>query len=141
MANGIDNRKVFEDVLVDEGIKYDTRDEGVPSLAMMYETEHVPSITAIFWFDDDGKTLHFGTGTLTSVPKERRERLLEVVNSANNAYRWLTFYIDNDNDIIASGDAILADDHVGGMCLELLHRMLSICDQAYVTFQKAIWSD
>jgi hypothetical protein len=46
----------------------------------------------------------------------------------NDHYRWLRFYVDEDRELTAALDAVIPADSVGEICVELLHRSVSIVD-------------
>ena len=73
------------------------------------------------------------TSTVVSIPAEKVAQALICCNKCNMRFRWIKLYIDDDNDLIAETDGIIAGDTVGDECLELLYRMVSICDDCYGT--------
>lgn len=80
---------------------------------------------------------------VTSVPSEKRIRVLEVCNLLNNEVRYLRFSLDADGDINVEYDipANASDDCIGEMAFEILARTISILDAEYAVFMKAIYSD
>ena len=141
MATGSANLIAFETALDQRGIKYSELDNAKqPAVRIGYSLQNMNHLDVFFWFDEDGETMHFGSGVLAHVPENKTEVALRAINDANVNYRWLTFFLDKDNDIVASGDAILSPNVVGDTCYELLNRTLSICDEAYSNFMKAIWA-
>ena len=141
MATGAANLIAFETALDQMSIKYTELDNvSIPAIRIGYNMENMDHLDVFFWFDETGDTLHFGSGVIAHVPESKTEAALAAINQANVNYRWLTFFLDKDNDIVASGDAILAPNVVGDTCHELLNRTLSICDEAYTTFMRALWA-
>ncbi len=65
---------------------------------------------------------------------------LMACNEANNRYRWIRFYMDNDNDVTAEMDAILSEGSVFDEMMELIVRMLRVIDELYPSFMKARWA-
>ena len=141
MASGSANLIAFETALDQRDIKYrELENAKQPALRIGYSMENMDHLDVFSWFDEDGETMHFGTGVIAHVPENKTEVGLQAINQANVNYRWLTFFLDKDNDIIASGDAILSPNVVGDTCHELLTRTLNITDEAYSQFMKAIWA-
>ena len=141
MATGRGNLIAFETALDQSEIKYaELENTKVPAVRIGYSLTNMNHLDVIFWFDEDGTTMHFGTSVIAHVPQNKTDVALRAVNQANVKYRWLAFYLDADNDILANGDAIITQNVVGDTCSELLQRALNICDEAYTAFMKAIWS-
>ena len=141
MASATANLIAFETALDQRDIKYVELENSVqPAVRIGYNMENMSHLDVFFWFDEDGETMHYQTGVIAHVPENKADTALQAINAANVNYRWLTFFLDNDSDIVASGDQVLAPNVVGDTCFELLNRTLSICDEAYVSFMKAIWA-
>ena len=60
--------------------------------------------------------------------------------TCNAKYRWVKFYIDDDNDICVRSDAILDEGTCGEECREIILRMIGIIDESYPVFMKARWA-
>ncbi|MDO4797789.1 MAG: YbjN domain-containing protein [Coriobacteriales bacterium] len=141
MASGSANLIAFQTALDQRNIVYNEMENSkIPAVRIRYNMENMERIDVFFWFDPDGETMHFGSGVIAHVPENKTDVALRAINEANVNYRWLTFFLDKDNDIVASGDAILSPNVVGDTCHELLNRTLNICDEAYSKFMKAIWA-
>ena len=140
MATGAANLMAFECALDMRDIKYTELDSQTPGVRIRYNMDNLDTLDVFFWFDEDGETLHFGTGVIAHVPKDRTDVALRAINDANSRYRWITFYLDKDHDIVSSGDQVLIPNVVGDTCQQLLSRTLSICDEAYTSFMRALWA-
>lgn len=141
MATGTANLIAFETALDQRDIKYhELENSSLPAVRITYNMENMDHLDVFFWFDEDGESMHFGTGVIAHVPENKREIGLQAINEANANYRWLSFHLDRDSDIVAAGDQVLAPDVVGDTCHELLNRTLNICDGAYTGFMKALWA-
>lgn len=97
-------------------------------------------VTIHLIFDEDGTSVQLVTSPIASVPAEKTSKLLLVLNECNNKFRWVKFFLDNENDIIANGDMIFDEQNVGAVCIELVMRTASIIDDAYPDIMKGIWS-
>ena len=90
-------------------------------------------------FDLDGASAHVVTSPIASVPGEKTAKLLLVLNECNRKFRWVKFYLDEDNDIIVNADVIIDESSAGAECLEIVMRTASIVDNAYADIMKGVW--
>ncbi len=74
------------------------------------------------------------------VPADKLVDILFVCNELNKNYKWATFYIDGDNDIIIHDDAILTPETADSEAIELILRMLNIADEAKPMIMKALYA-
>ena len=74
------------------------------------------------------------------VPEAKRGAVLEAVNTLQRKYRYVTFTLDDDNEIHIGHDLPVRTVNVGDVCVEMFIRMAKIADEAYPIFMKAIWS-
>ena len=75
-----------------------------------------------------------------SVPEDKFLEALIACNELNAQYKWVTFYIDKDKDIIVHDDAILNVETAAEEAFELLLRMLDITSDAKPVLMKAIYA-
>lgn len=90
-------------------------------------------------FDDDGTSVHLFTAKIVKLPEDRLEEFLYLTNSVNRQYRWLTFSIDDDHNLVCECDAVVTFDTVGDICYELLSRCIGITDKVFSTFMKTLY--
>lgn len=90
-------------------------------------------------FDEDGESAQVQTSPIANVPVEKTSKMLLTLNECNHKFRWVKFYLDEDNDIIADADVIFDEQNVGEACLEIIMRTASIIDDAYPDLMKGIW--
>lgn len=141
MASASANLMAFEAALDQRDIKYQEVDgNGLPAVRIGYSLTNIDHLDVVFWFDKSGDTVHLGTSVIARVPKDRLEVGLRSVNSVNAHFRWMTFYLDDDNDIVASYDAMLPPNMVGDTCHELLQHAISVCDEAYTKIMRDLWA-
>lgn len=74
------------------------------------------------------------------VPDEKYADVLLVCNALNAQYKWVKFYIDNDNEIAFEDDALLSLDSAADESFELLIRMINIFKEVKPLFMKAIYA-
>ena len=90
-------------------------------------------------FDLDGESAQVMTSPIANTPADKTAKMLLLLNEFNNKFRWVKFYLDEDNDIIANGDVVFDEQNAGDACIELIMRTASIIDDAYADIMKAIW--
>lgn len=90
-------------------------------------------------FDLDGESAQIVTSPIAAVPVEKTSKLLMVLNDCNHKFRWVKFYLDDDNDIVANADILFDELNVGSSCVEIVMRTASIIDDAYPDIMKGIW--
>ena len=121
-----------------EDISYTEQDERV--LKIVYNGDNLETIPVYVFFDKDGDPyVQFKCWNIANF-KTNREKGIDVCNQLNHEYRWVRFYIDNDNDVVADIDAVIDEDTCGDVCFSLVGRVVSIVDEAYPTIAKARWA-
>lgn len=95
--------------------------------------------TTCFFSGEDGKYLSMYT-CFESVPEDKYVEALVACNELNAHYKWVTFYIDKDKDIIVHDDAILNVETAAEEAFELLLRMLDITSDAKPVLMKVIYA-
>lgn len=141
MATGAGNLMAFETALNLREIKFaELEDSSDPGLRISYTLDNIAHLDIWFWFDTNGEAVHFATSAIAHVPKDRIDVSLRAINDANAHYRWLRFYLDNEANIVCSGDQLLVPDVVGESCHQLLSCTLTICDEVCTTFMRALWA-
>ncbi len=91
-------------------------------------------------FDEDGESAQILTSPIASVPAEKTSKMLLTLNECNHKFRWVKFYLDEDNDVIADSDVIFDEQNAGDAVIEIVMRTASIIDDAYADIMKGIWS-
>lgn len=145
MADANSQALDFERALEAHGLKFDRIDvaEGDKPLVALnfgggdFSYNHV---RIHVFFDMDGESAQVVTSPIVSVPADKTAAVLLAVNSANTRFRWVKFYIDDDNDLIAEADAIISEPTGGEVLTELVGRTASIIDDVYADFMRAVWA-
>ena len=91
-------------------------------------------------FDEDGQSAQVVTSPIASVPAEKTAKLLLTLNECNHKFRWVKFYLDEDNDVVADADVLFDEQNVGDACVEIVMRTASIIDDAYAEIMKGVWA-
>lgn len=74
------------------------------------------------------------------IPQEKVADVIFLCNELNAEYKWVTYYVDSDNDLVMHDDAIVSEDSAGSECFELLVRMLKISEDIKPKIMKAIYA-
>ena len=135
----MDYKREFIRTLDREGLKY--TDVGEFHVKLAYTADNTNNIEISVIFDEDGNGLvALRCWSFGKCPNGKRAALLEACNQLNTEYRWVKFYIDNDQDVSAALDAVIDIDTVGDECVQLVRRMVNIYDDAYPILMRACWA-
>ncbi len=74
------------------------------------------------------------------IPEEKFVDMLFVCNQLNAKYKWVTFYIDDEKNLILHDDAILSVDNAADEAFELLLRMVGISEESKPVIMKGIYA-
>ncbi len=74
------------------------------------------------------------------VPEDKLADAIFTCNALNTEYKWATFYVDKDNDIMIHDDAILSVDNAADEAFEILIRILNIGKEAKPIIMKALYA-
>lgn len=120
-------------------IKFDARaiDKGKDWVMVRFTGKNCPAITVQFFFDADGESVSVKSFCICKAPPETRALMLEAVNVLNVKYRWLSFYIDGDEDVCCNADSLLNAETSATVCFNLLVRFITIVDEAYPVLMQA----
>lgn len=96
-------------------------------------------ITKIFFAGEGGRYMSLYL-VYERVPEDKVADLIYTCNELNCRYKWITFYVDRDNDIVLHDDAILSEENAADEAFELLVRTLKIGDEVKPQIMKAIYA-
>ena len=74
------------------------------------------------------------------VPADKIPDVIFACNDLNAQYKWVTFYVDKDNDVVLHDDAILSVANAAEEAFELLIRMIKIGDDIKPQLMRAIYA-
>ena len=75
-----------------------------------------------------------------SVPEDKYANALIACNEVNCKYKWVTAYMDSDNDIMLHLDALLTPETAASEAMEMLVRFLDIAEKVKPVLMKAIYA-
>lgn len=129
-----DNSLALMGSLRDAGIDYrsDTPidDENlVDTVRVGWEGVHLPATTILLRVNDRGA--HLEVESLGCVAPGLRMQALELVNTLNGAYRWVTFVLEDDGRMSCSSDVFLVPEVAGLFGMAAMGRMFDTLDEVY----------
>lgn len=96
-------------------------------------------VAKMFFTGDDGGYFSIYV-VYERVPEDKIAEAIFACNELNCRYKWVTFYVDRDGDVVLHDDAILSVDTAAEEAFELLVRILRIGDEVRPTIMKAIYA-
>ena len=105
----------------------------------LIEFPYQGKIARMFFSGDEGQYLSIYV-EFERVPEDKKAEAIFACNQMNVQYKWVTFYVDNDKDLILHLDAILSPETAAEEAFELLVRTLQIGDDAKPMIMKAIYA-
>lgn len=125
-----------------EGIKYNvSTGNGSSTVQVKYSGDNFNSLEILFISKDDDNDVAVRSWAFVSgVSQEKRGKILETVNAMNDKFRYVKFTLDKDQDVNIEYDIPISTTEVGALASEICHRMVSIADDAYPEFMKAMWA-
>ena len=130
--------QLFTEHMDEKNVKYTVKSENVVNVSYNGDNKDELSIYVIFDKDGEGY-VEFKCWDVEKF-KNKREAGIQVCNAMNLKFRWVKFYLDDDDDVIASIDAIIDRSTCGAECLSLVLRLVNIVDDAYPDIAKARWA-
>ena len=74
------------------------------------------------------------------VPEEKYADAIFVCNELNCRFKWATFYVDGDKDIVIHDDAILDVSNAADEAFELLIRIIRISEDVKPVIMRALYA-
>lgn len=96
-------------------------------------------VVKMFFSGEDGAYLSLYL-VYERVPEEKLPDAIYVCNDLNCQYKWVTFYVDRDNDIVLHDDAILSVANAAEEAFELLVRICKIGEDIKPTVMRTIYA-
>lgn len=116
---GIDYRS---DTPLDDGNLIDT-------IRVGWAGANLPATVILFRVNDRGA--HLEVEDLGHVAPGLRSQALELVNTLNGSYRWITFVVEEDGRITCSSDVFMVPEVAGLFGIAAMGRMFDTLDEVY----------
>ena len=121
--------KLFCEKLNEENLFYQIHEEN-NVVTIGYSGKNFKSLTFAVIFDDDGSAVSIKAYSIATFKKNQLEDAYKFCNEMNTKYRWVKFYVDDDNELTASSDAIITKESIAEECIRMLALIISIVDSA-----------
>lgn len=132
-------KQLFIQYMEREGIKYSDVDER--AVRVCYSGDNLKSIPVYVFFDKDGAPLvSYKCWEIAKFPADKKAAGILACNALNAKYRWVKFYVDDENDLIAEMDTLVDEETCGIECATSVQRIVGIVDEAYPVIMKSIWA-
>ena len=125
--DGVGMMKKFMQVLTAENIKF-SHDESRRVVRCVYNGDHFKGVTFTFIFDQDGESVAIRVFSIEKFEKHQLSDAYAFCNKMNNSYRWVSCYVDKDDELTVSMDAELDPTTGGQECRKLLRRVVNITE-------------
>ncbi len=128
--------ELFTKLLDSQGLVYDLKEEeNDVFVGFPYQGKMVRCIFS----GENGK--YFSIYLLyESVPDEKLADVIFLCNELNAKFKWFTFFVDRDKDLMLHDDAILSVESASEEAFELLIRMLKMGDDVKPIVMKTIYA-
>jgi hypothetical protein len=117
-----------------KGVRYSANKEK-KLVSITYDNDHYKNQAFTFFFDDDGASFYVRAYSIEQFTANQLSDAYEFCNRMNADYRWLTFYIDRDNELTARADSIANLKTMGPRGYEIYQRFFRIvekvCEKLY----------
>ncbi len=132
----------FLDLLNQSGIKYEFKERDGKSdwVNVRYGGDNIQTLNIQLFFSEDCEDVAIRAFSICKVPSNKKADMLNILNALMDEYRWLRFYLDEDNEVTAAVDAVITVASAGPVGKELMLRTLNIVDDVYPRIMKALWS-
>lgn len=111
-----------------KGVKYSANREK-KLVSITYDNDHYKNQAFTFFFDDDGASFYVRAYSIEQFTKSQLDDAYAFCNQMNADYRWLTFYVDSDDELTARADSIANLKTMGPRGYEILQRFVRIVDK------------
>ena len=144
MASGFDFNEVLEKVLKGKKLSYTTKDGD------KYKIHTIPLRLSKSCTDIRLKMRISSSGdakiwsyVFSGVSQRRRNQVLEAMNSGMASYRFISFYVDSENDLCAGYDfEVFGDEIDASRHIKVIYEMfVDVLDKCMIDINKAVWSD
>ncbi len=116
-----------------EDIRYLTLSEKI--VQAVFRGENVESILVYLTFEAEGRDVALRIPQILRVPPAQREKMYRTCSEFNRNFRWLRFYVDEQNELCASTDSMLLETTGARDCYEIMMRAVCLVDDIYPRLQ------
>ena len=137
MSYGSMLRQEFTDHLDSRGYKYMIADENDNIVVLGFAASYSTLDTTVFVdFDESADVqgigcVHFVVQDFAHCTDDKLGEVYVKLNELNRRFRWVKFWIDDDNAITADADAMLFQGSTGPECLDYVVHMSRIVEKGF----------
>ena len=137
MVTAEELRKEFTDFMDEHDIRYTVMDENDNMVYLAFGGDQDTYVMVDFDEDDedDAQSVHFSSLGFASVERSNIPAALVTLNKVNSNYRWVKFFLRDDNKLCADCDAMVFPGTVGQECFHSAGRMSNIIEHAIKEFE------
>ncbi|MGN1030813.1 MAG: YbjN domain-containing protein [Butyricicoccaceae bacterium] len=134
------NARSFMRRLDRDDIKYRIMESssGKDRIRVSYRGDNKDRISLDFFFENDEETISVYCYDVAHCPSDKKLGALVAINMMNTKYKWVKFYLDDDNDVIAEVDLEVTLDSAAEVARRCCGLAVNIIDEAYPLLQYAI---
>lgn len=144
MNEEIDFQEIVEEVLNENDWVFTMqREKDETSFICPMGAKNIPKLEVMLIVDAEGDC-KIRNYLVRGISEEKFPRVLEIINDLNKKFRYITFSIDEDGDILAaydfcifSPDKEVVDRQVGTM----MYIASDIMDKCFPKIMKVLWED
>lgn len=127
----------FTNFLESNNIKYSVQDENC--IRISYQLENLPQLAAVFFFSEECHDVSIHVFSIVKVASNKLIQAYKLCSELNAKWRWVKFYVDEDNELTAETDAVIEPNTAGRECGELLLRCVDIVKDSYPNIMALVW--
>ena len=101
----------------------------IDTIRVGWDGANLPATVILFRVNDRGA--HLEVEDLGHVAPGLRSQALELVNTLNGSYRWITFVVEEDGRITCSSDVFMVPEVAGLFGIAAMGRMFDRLDEVY----------
>ena len=137
MVTAEDLRKEFTDFMDEHDIHYTVMDEKDNMVYLAFGGDQHTYVMVDFDETDgrDAESVHFSSPGFATVEKANVPAALIALNKVNRKFRWVKFFMGDDNKLCADCDATVFPGTVGQECFHCAGRMSDIIEHALKEFE------
>ncbi len=91
--------------------------------------ENFKEQTFAFFFGEDGESVNITVWSIEKFDKRDLPAAYKFCNNLNDTYRWCKFYMDDDDELTCSGDAVLDNRSGTNVIMMLFYRFIYVVDE------------
>lgn len=122
-------------------IKYEVQErENHDWVGVTFTGDNLRAIILQFFFSKETEDFALRVFSIAKVPENSTVDILKVCNDLMIKYRWMRFYLDENNEVTAAYDASVTLETSDLISATIMFRTVNIVDECYPQIMKALWA-